>query len=174
MELKISPQGRKSYYTNQTCPQCFAHIPSSKLAIPQATLDTFETKMREFMWQQNLKKGIHLISWNHICSNVQFSGLSIRRRLPFQHCHCVKNSHWTFFLNKKGGPWFNIIEAKYLRKHNPLLLQQNGTNIWKLCGSAELFLRRTSWSIENWKDIMFWKDPWMIPIPVELVPLCID
>lgn len=136
--------------------------------LPKSNLENLDRINRNFLWNKNLDdKTGNLVGWDTICKPKTLGGVGIRKSDAVNKAMQMKLLRK--IENNQNRKWVDLIKAKYLKQANLFEYEKGKNCSWqwsKLMDLRKPFLIGTQWLIGNRKDVGFWKDRWLYPIPL--------
>uniref|UniRef100_A0A453AFR0 Reverse transcriptase zinc-binding domain-containing protein n=1 Tax=Aegilops tauschii subsp. strangulata TaxID=200361 RepID=A0A453AFR0_AEGTS len=117
--------------------------------------------LSRFFWAgENNKQKYHIVKWSEICKPKDQGGLGV---ISSKRMNIALLSKWLWRIQTaEGGPWLEIIRAKYLRGQ-PLAFtyRTGGSQFWQSVIRLMPILRiGTSIKIGSGSGTLFWLDRW--------------
>ena len=144
-----------------------ATIPSyimQSMRIPNTVSTKIDCICRQFIWgASNVKRKVHLINWNKICSPKEEGGLGFRKAKEVNMA-CMMKLAWGI-VSKPNSLWVRVLRNKYRCDDNiipEVKRRDKMSNAWR--GIFQIwphFKQNLIWRVGNGHNIKIWLDHWL-------------
>ena len=138
--------------------------PLSCLPLSKQNLNKFNSKMRNFLWNDRDKDKLALIKWENICKPKDLGGLGVKN-LQWQNEALGAKLIWRLF-QESNRKWAKILYNKYLIAEDPLSIFRihnppKGSECWNfMIKCRPLISKFLTWDMGAGEEALFWDDSW--------------
>ncbi|KAM2637494.1 hypothetical protein EV1_021984 [Malus domestica] len=138
--------------------------------LPASVCEELDKVNRDFLWgDTDQKKKVHLCQWSMVCKPKSKGGLGIKRACVMNQALLAKLG-WRIHA-KDSGLWSQIYQAKYLKGYSildPKIHERTECSYsWKgILYGVNLLKKGMTWRIGNGESVKFWKDSWVLNVPL--------
>ncbi|KAJ3684561.1 hypothetical protein LUZ61_013725 [Rhynchospora tenuis] len=131
--------------------------------MPHSVVRLLNQKIRNFFWESNGKKKMHLVSWSTITKPKLEGGLGLRDMAVINGAATMKVLWKLASRDYEDQPWVRILSTKYLARKS-LWLASSGsscTKLWKaVLAMRDVLGGNISWQLGRGDKCRVFGDPW--------------